>query len=233
MIAFSETGEGLVVDDRNPFWALLRGDIAARAAAAGLSCGKEVVTKGGGTATRGAKSAEPTAAQRKWAALLADEESKPQKRRAPAAPSDLRVDSFVESRWKANCKCNGAPCRVLTMRFPPIPFSAPQAMSKTSFKSFCVEFYANHVGKTISYVVQGVMRREDALERLRFQHSNEALSRFYKSATAQNLSDEEDGLYGQSALFIFGQFLEETECNRNPSGNCLDETKRSTSAPGP
>lgn len=37
----------------------------------------------------------------------------------------------------------------------------------------------------------------------------EALGRFYKSATAQNLADEANGLYGQSALFIFGQYLEE------------------------
>lgn len=38
---------------------------------------------------------------------------------------------------------------------------------------------------------------------------DEALDRFYKSATAQNLADEENGLYGQSALFIFGLYLEE------------------------
>ena len=38
---------------------------------------------------------------------------------------------------------------------------------------------------------------------------DEALGRFYRSATAQNLADEENGLYGQSALFIFGQYLEE------------------------
>ena len=38
---------------------------------------------------------------------------------------------------------------------------------------------------------------------------SEALSRFYKSATAQNLADEENGLYGQSALFIFSMYLEE------------------------
>lgn len=37
----------------------------------------------------------------------------------------------------------------------------------------------------------------------------EALDRFYTSKTAQNLSDEETGLYGQSALFIFGLFCEE------------------------
>lgn len=30
----------------------------------------------------------------------------------------------------------------------------------------------DRVGETISYVVQGIMRREDALERLRFQHIN-------------------------------------------------------------
>ena len=40
---------------------------------------------------------------------------------------------------------------------------------------------------------------------------DEALADFYKSATAQNLADEENGLYGQSALFIFGQYLEEME----------------------
>lgn len=40
---------------------------------------------------------------------------------------------------------------------------------------------------------------------------NEALDRFYKSATAQNLADEENGLYGQSALFIFGQYLQEAD----------------------
>ncbi|MGN0854718.1 MAG: hypothetical protein ACI4R9_04275 [Kiritimatiellia bacterium] len=37
----------------------------------------------------------------------------------------------------------------------------------------------------------------------------EALDRFYKSATAENLADEENGLYGQSVLFIFGQYLQE------------------------
>ena len=44
----------------------------------------------------------------------------------------------------------------------------------------------------------------------RFEISeDEALACFYKSATAQNLADEENGLYGQSVLFIFGQYLEE------------------------
>ena len=52
---------------------------------------------------------------------------------------------------------------------------------------------------------------------------DEALRRFYSSATAQNLADEENGLYGQSALFIFSQYLEEVnekklEC-RHDSGD--------------
>ena len=55
-------------------------------------------------------------------------------------------------------------------------------------------------------------------------NEDEALARFYQSATAQNLADEENGLYGQSALFVFGQFLEECElAGGSASGNrrCL------------
>lgn len=37
----------------------------------------------------------------------------------------------------------------------------------------------------------------------------EALDRFYLSATGANFSDDETGLYGQSALYIFGLFCEE------------------------
>ena len=136
-------------------------------------------------------------------------------------------------------------------------------MSKTSFKAFCVEFYANHTGKTgpevyAEFEKSGLLKELDddyedlhgmGMEALmqmfdeylkanevkspkcehhqvraliipevarliakRFGISEgEALSRFYKSATAQNLADEENGLYGQSALFIFGQYLEEME----------------------
>ena len=52
----------------------------------------------------------------------------------------------------------------------------------------------------------------------RFGISEEtALERFYRSATAENLADEENGLYGQSALFIFGQYLEECECHGDKS----------------
>lgn len=136
-------------------------------------------------------------------------------------------------------------------------------MSKTSFKAFCVEFYANHTGKTgpevyAEFGKSGLLKELDddyedlhgmGMEALmqmfdeylkangakspkcehhqiraliipevarliakRFGISeSEALSRFYKSATAQNLADEETGLYGQSALFISGQYLEEME----------------------
>lgn len=136
-------------------------------------------------------------------------------------------------------------------------------MSKTSFKTFCVEFYANHTGKTgpelyDEFERSGLLKELDdeyedlhgmGMEALmqmfdeylgkaasesgmpKCEHhqirsliipevakliaerfgipESEALDRFYKSATAQNLADEENGLYGQSALFIFGQYLEE------------------------
>ena len=37
----------------------------------------------------------------------------------------------------------------------------------------------------------------------------EAMDRFYGSATGANFSDDETGLYGQSALFIVSLFAEE------------------------
>lgn len=37
----------------------------------------------------------------------------------------------------------------------------------------------------------------------------EALDKFYTSATGENFSDDDTGLYGQSALYIFGLFCEE------------------------
>lgn len=36
-----------------------------------------------------------------------------------------------------------------------------------------------------------------------------ALDKFYRSATGASFADDETGLYGQSALFIFGLFVEE------------------------
>ena len=43
----------------------------------------------------------------------------------------------------------------------------------------------DRVGETISYVVQGVMRREDALERLRFQHINNQFAFCTEKAVAK------------------------------------------------
>ena len=36
-----------------------------------------------------------------------------------------------------------------------------------------------------------------------------ALDKFYTSATGESFSDDETGLYGQSALYIYGLFCEE------------------------
>ena len=38
-----------------------------------------------------------------------------------------------------------------------------------------------------------------------------ALDKFYTSATGASFADDETGLYGQSALYIFGLFCEEIE----------------------
>ena len=37
----------------------------------------------------------------------------------------------------------------------------------------------------------------------------EALDRFYLSSTGASFADDETGLYGQSALYVFGLFSEE------------------------
>ena len=37
----------------------------------------------------------------------------------------------------------------------------------------------------------------------------EALDRFYQSATGANYADDDTGLYGQSALYVSGLFAEE------------------------
>ena len=44
---------------------------------------------------------------------------------------------------------------------------------------------------------------------------DEALERFYDSATGASFADDETGLYGQSALFIFGEFVDE-QTGRHP-----------------
>jgi len=40
---------------------------------------------------------------------------------------------------------------------------------------------------------------------------DEALKRFYESNTAANYADEETGLYGQSALYLAGLYIEEKD----------------------
>ena len=112
VLAFSETGDGIDRDENNPFWALLRGDIAAREAAAGVVRGADPVPAAGSPQ---AAPAAPTAAQRKWAALLgaedATDDNGARRHEETAASgvetiSDIRVDSFVESRWNQKTYSN-------------------------------------------------------------------------------------------------------------------------------
>ncbi len=42
-------------------------------------------------------------------------------------------------------------------------------------------------------------------------NEEQALHAFYKSETAKALNDPETGLYGQSALFIFSQYIDEQD----------------------
>lgn len=51
------------------------------------------------------------------------------------------------------------------------------------------------------------------MERYRWTEE-EALDRFYLSATGANYADDETGLYGQSALYISGLFTEEAESRK-------------------
>ena len=93
VLAFSESGEGLFVDDGNPFWALLRADIASREAAAG-------VVRNASPAETASCMAAPSDAQRKWASLLAPDSAQVSKAvQGVTGISDVRVDSFVESQW--------------------------------------------------------------------------------------------------------------------------------------
>ena len=123
VIAFSEKGTGLDIDDDNPFWSLLRSDIAAREAAAGVERGRTSVLKKG--ATVAVKSSESTEAQRKWASLLSDGTGgtsgtgggiRPLATKAAvglSTLSDIRVDSFVQSRWSQSTHTGtsaGLPC---------------------------------------------------------------------------------------------------------------------------
>ena len=123
VIAFSETGTGLDLDEENPFWSLLRADIAAREAAAGVERGRTSALKKG--AVVAIKSSESTEAQRKWANLLSDGTGGASSTGGGIRPlavksaaglsslSDIRVDSFVQSRWSQSGHANtpiGVPC---------------------------------------------------------------------------------------------------------------------------
>ena len=109
VVAFSETGDGLRPDDGNPFWVLVRGDVAAREAAAGISrpVGADGIARPRRQAAADpAGTASPTAPQRRWAQLLdrTPDGTAAVPRKQAAAPgsvavSDVRVDSFVASRW--------------------------------------------------------------------------------------------------------------------------------------
>lgn len=123
VISFSATDDGVVTDEASPYWALLRGDIAAREAAAGIV--RNPTAAGGTPSPALLRSAAPpvkTATQRKWAELLGESDSDPRPSGAAllrttatvvSAPSDIRVDSFVASRWNQsthNNYANGQNC---------------------------------------------------------------------------------------------------------------------------
>ena len=109
ILAFSETGDGLDLDERNPFWALLRGDIAARETAAGI------VRDGGATEKENTRRTAPTASQRKWANLLSDDGvmngdgtgfKTQMAAQGVSAISDVRVAPFIQSKWSQSTSDN-------------------------------------------------------------------------------------------------------------------------------
>ncbi len=109
VISFSASGDGIDTSDSNPFWALLRGDIAAREAAAGVQRGTSSASSSK-RLLRSAASTTKTSAQKKWAELLGTSSSSgPILLRSsyPATTiSDVRVDSFVQSRWNQSTHNN-------------------------------------------------------------------------------------------------------------------------------
>ena len=103
VLAFSETGSGLEQDDRNPLWTLLRGDVAAREAAAGVSRTAPAGARGAEAARLRRGAAAPTESQRKWAELLSEDAGRRPLRRDGASSavtaSEVRVEPFVLSKW--------------------------------------------------------------------------------------------------------------------------------------
>ena len=111
VISFSATGNGVPTDDDNPFWALLRNDIAAREAAAGVVRGAGTFS-GGRRAVARARlaSATSTAAQRKWSALLGGGmRLQSVNGDSVASLSDMRVAPLVQSQW-GQSKVRGELC---------------------------------------------------------------------------------------------------------------------------
>ena len=111
VISFSATGDGVPTDDDNPFWTLLRGDIAAREAAAG-------VVRGAGSASGGRRSvsrarpasATTTASQRKWSALLGGGmRLQSVNGDGVSSLSDMRVAPLVQAKWGQE-GVGGEPC---------------------------------------------------------------------------------------------------------------------------
>ena len=94
VLAFSAEGNGVSTDPRNPFWALLRGDIAFREAASGVARGRK-------SSRTGRDAAPQTVAHRQWTELLGGVETdKASKSSAKASALwDVRVDALVDARW--------------------------------------------------------------------------------------------------------------------------------------
>ena len=110
VIAFSETGTSLDLDADNPFWALLRGGIAAREAGAGIVRGETASGKKGGSIVRA--SSERTDSQRKWASLLRT--GLRASGQGSTTISDVRVEPLIKSRWNqlthTHSSSTGLPC---------------------------------------------------------------------------------------------------------------------------
>lgn len=87
VIAFSPSGDGIDREEANPLWALLKSDLAQRRAA-----------YAGGVAVL-ARSAERTQNQFRWDELLSQSSGSKTRSAGVNTISDIRVDSFVKSKW--------------------------------------------------------------------------------------------------------------------------------------
>ena len=108
ILAFSENGDGIDLDESNPFWSLLRADIASREESCGVVRSNSKRTLKAATASElvrqsengGVKTTGRTAAQRKWDDLL---ERGSVMRLASSSGmssiSDVRVEPFISTKW--------------------------------------------------------------------------------------------------------------------------------------